>query len=206
MSSYPVPNVGTMTSTGLTDAQVSAIFQQLVLQCLGITPSGPTDPIAYARVRIDWPVPGQPGFIIADDVAFIRATESAEPYNFAHEVQQDAAVVSQQYGEQTIYTRCWDIGLIFYGPSSFDHARQVKGCLYQDFVHDTLAASNLYVVPTIGTPRRVPELFANQWWPRTDFAFRMYEQVTDSLNKQPIDSVEIVIKDAYGNGSDFVVS
>lgn len=204
MSSYPIPGVGNMTSTALTDTQVATIIQHLVCKCLGIDEA--TNANAPSLVRIDWPVPGQPGFIIGDDVAFIRATEAPEPYNAAHEVQPAGVAVDDDYSENTVYTRGWDINAIFYGPNSFDHARQLKSAIQQDFAHDMLAASNLYTFTVTGTPNRNPELFENQWWPRTDFGFKMYEQVTDSLTKPAVDSVELIIRDADGNGSDTVVT
>jgi hypothetical protein len=205
---YVIPNVGTMSSTALTDAQAAVIIQNLVLLFLGITPSSPTDEAAYGAVRIEWPVDGDPAWLISEDVAFVRVTEAAEPYNAAHEVQQPNESTEGEYPEQTVYTRGWNVDMIFYGPNSFDHARQVKTCLYQDFSHDILSASNLYTITSsgIGTARRSPELFQNQWWPRTDFSFRMYEQVTESLTKPAVESVEIIISTADGIQSDIVVS
>jgi len=197
MSSYPVPGVGTMTSTGLTDSQMSVVWQNIVLQCLGITPSGPTDAAAYSQVRVDWPVAGQPAWPITSDVAFIRAVVVPDSYNAAHEVQP-TSMPGETFPEQTIYTRVWQLSFIFYGPNSFDRARQVQACLYQDFVHDILSASNVYLDTVIGTPRRSPELFQNQWWPRSDFSARMNEQVTDTLTKQTIQSVELILEDADG--------
>jgi hypothetical protein len=186
-----------MTSTGLTDSQMSVVWQNIVLQCLGITPSGPTDAAAYSQVRVDWPVAGQPAWPITSDVAFIRAVVVPDSYNAAHEVQPTSTPFDT-FPEQSIYTRVWQLSLIFYGPNSFDRARQVQACLYQDFVHDILSASNVYLDTVIGTPRRSPELFQNQWWPRSDFSARMNEQVTDTLTKQTIQSVELILEDADG--------
>lgn len=204
MSSYPVPNVGTMTSTGLTAQQMSVIWQNIVLQCLGIAPSGPTDSAAYSQVRIDWPTPGAPAWAITEDKAFIRAVEVPDEYNTAHEVQP-VTVAPPTYPENTIYTRVWQVDLIFYGPNSFDRSRQVKDCCFQDFLRDTLEASNLYLESVIGTPRRTPELFQNQWWERSGFSIRMNEQVTDSLTKNAVQSVEVVLQSPVGIISDVVV-
>lgn len=204
MSSYPVPNVGTMTSTGLTAQQMAIIWQNILLQCLGISPSGPTDASAYSQVRIDWPTPGQPAWAITQDVAFIRAIETPDDYNTAHEVQP-VVEFSQTFPENTIYTRVWQIDLIFYGPNSFDHSRQVKDCIFQDFVRDILETSNLYPETVVGTSRRTPELFQNQWWERSGFSIRLNEQVTDSLTKQAIRSVEVALQSEAGIISDVVV-
>lgn len=204
MGSYPVPNVGIMTSTGLTAAQMAVIWQNLVLQCLGIAPSGPTDPVAYSQVRIDWPTPGQPAWPITSDVAFIRAVEVPDDYNYAHEVQQPVSN-APTYPENTVYTREWEIGFIFYGPNSCDHARQVKACLFQEFIHDILEASNLYIDTMVGTPRRSPELFQNQWWERSGFSVRMNEMVTDTLTKQNVESVEVIVNTFNGVSSDVTI-
>jgi hypothetical protein len=204
MSSYAIPNVGTMTSTGLTDTQVAAIIQSLVCLCLGIDTA--TDALSGSRVRIDWPVPGQPAWLITDDVAFVRVTEAEEAYNAAHEPQAAGVADDGTYTESTIYTRGWDVYLVFYGPNSFDRARQVKACMNQDFTGAILNESNLYPFTVTGTPRRAPELFENQWWPRTDYSFRMYEQVTDALDKGAVESVEVIIRDEDGNGSDIIVT
>src|ERR1035437_5329069 len=186
-----------MTSTGLTAQQISIIWQNIVLQCLAIAPSGPTDASAYSQVRIDWPTPGQPAWAITQDVAFIQAVEVPDDYNTAHEVQP-IVEFGQTFPENTIYTRVWQIDLIFYGPNSFDHSRQVKDCIFQDFVRDILEASNLYPETVVGTSRRTPELFQNQWWERNGFSIRMNEQITDSLTKQAIQSVEFTVEDAGG--------
>ncbi len=197
MSNFAVPGVGTMTSTGITDSQMSVIWQNILLKCLGITPSGPTDAAAYSQVRIDWPIPGQPAWKVGDDMAFIRAVVVPDEYSAAHEAQPPAEA-GTLIPENTIYTRVWQLSFIFYGPNSFDRARQVQACLYQDFVHDILSASNIYLDTVIGTPRRSPELFQNQWWPRSDFAARMNEMVTDTLDKQTITNVELILNDALG--------
>ena len=197
MSNFVVPSVGTMTSTGLTALQMSVLWQNIVLQCLGVQPSGPTDQAAYFQVRLDWPTSGQPAWPITDDIAFLRCVEVPDRYNTAHEVQP----VTQKppsYPETTIYTRIWQTDFIFYGPNSFDRARQVKACLYQDFVYDILSMSSIYLDTTIGTPRRTPELFQNQWWERTGFSARMNEQVTDVLVKQPVQLVNILLEDVNG--------
>ena len=204
MSSFVVPNVGTMTSTGLTAQQMSVIWQNIVLQCLGIAPSGPTDSAAYSQVRIDWPTPGAPAWAITEDKAFIRAVEVPDEYNTAHEVQP-ISISGRTYPENTIYTRVWQVDLIFYGPNSFDHSRQVKDCCFQDFLRDTLETSNLYLESVIGTPRRTPELFQNQWWERSGFSIRMNEQVTDSLTKNAVQSVEVALQSPAGIISDVVV-
>lgn len=205
MSSYIIPNVGTMTSSALTAQQMSGLWQTLVLQCLGITPSGPSDPIAYGAVRITWGPTEQPAFLESEDIAFIRAVEIADSYNFSHE-RQPITTTGNNYMQIVKYTRTWEIGLTFYGPNAFDRARQVKSCLYETFALQTLGAQNIYPIPTLGTPRRIRELFASTWFPRTDFAIKVNEFVTETLTKQAQTSTEIIIQSASGIQSDIIIN
>ena len=205
MSSVNIPGVGTLTSTALTPGQVNVILQALLLQCLGVTvdPTNALDP-GFNFVRLDWPTPGQPGFEVTDDQVFISALQTPDIYDEQSE-RQTSLNDDTSYTETRVYTRAWRIALAFYGPNSSDNARQVKTCMNQTFVSDTLGASELFLTFPLGTPVRAPEPFQNQYWERTDFAFKLYEQVTETLVKPSIASVEIIIQDDAGNGSDQII-
>jgi hypothetical protein len=204
MSTTNIPGVGALTSSALTVAQMNLIWQDLILQMLGIAPSGPTDPIAYAAVRLDFPTGGQPSWLITEDVGFIACEEVPDTYNEIHE-QSFAPNDAESFLQTDIYTRVWKITLDFWGPNSFDRARQVKSCMYQCFAHDTLAASNLYLDTTFPTPRRAPELFQGNWWERVHFSVRMNEQVTETLVLPSMASVEVSIQTPTAIISDQVI-
>jgi hypothetical protein len=63
----------------------------------------------------------------------------------------------------------------------------------------------LYLDTVIGTPMRAPELFQNQWWEKTVFLCRMNEQVTDTLTKNTVQSVEVITSIKTGIISDVTV-
>lgn len=202
---YNVPGVGPITSTALTKDQMNVLWQDLVLRCIGITPSGPTDNAAYSRVRIEWPQDGQPDWAITADVAFVESTTEADSYD---QIMEHNIVANDDstYTLTIIYTRVWRVRLVAYGPNSGESLRQVKTCMTLDFAHDTLAQSNLYLLFELGTPKRFPELFTNDWWERWDFSVRMNEQVTDTVVLPTMASVEVILQDRVGIQSDQTIT
>ena len=48
--------------------------------------------------------------------------------------------------------------------------------------HDTLAQSNIYLVPRFDPPKRVPELWQGQWYDRSDLSMTFNELVV--LNRE----------------------
>lgn len=189
MSTDTFPNGSSLTSSALTQTDIENAFQTLTTAILG---EG-TDP--NSAVRISWPTAGAPGWAITDDVVFLRATISDDQINRIRNKSYttlDEATLS----ESVQYTRVWSIGFTLYGPNSLDHARLIKSALFMDWSHDILAALNLYAVLDISDPRRVPELFAGQWWERVDFACRFNEGVTEQTSVASIASVEVILQDA----------
>lgn len=205
MSTINIPGVGPLVSTALTKDQLNVLWQDLVLRMLGVTPAGPTDNTAYSLVRIEWPTDGQPDWPLAFDVCFVESTMEADSYD---QIMERNVVPNDDstYTLTTVYTRVWRVRLVAYGPNSGDRLRQTKSCMTLDFAHDTLAESNLYLIFELGTPRRNPELFTNDWWERWDFSVRMNEQVTDTLVLPTMASVEVYIQDAVGNTSDRTIT
>jgi hypothetical protein len=64
--------------------------------------------------------------------------------------------------------------------------------LLEDFPHDTLAGSNLYLVPDTTTPDRNPELFESQWWERWDWAAIFNEQVNESITIPKVATIQVI--------------
>lgn len=155
---------------------------------LGINPS--SDPLAYSKVRLEWPTGGQPAFAITDDVAFLRTTEEDDQYNRIRDRQvtpHDSASLTTT----DTYTRVWRVDWTCYGPTSFDNARLLKSGMLLDFSHGALAASNLYLVTDIPATTRAPELFQGQWWDRSDVHLRLNELVTETTTVASIATAEV---------------
>lgn len=162
---------------------------------LGIDPAN--DPAAYSKVRLDWPTQGQPAWAITDDVVFLRISERESDYAKIRDVEiiaRDAASVTQQF----TYTRAWSVSWVLYGPNSFDRATLLKSSLLLDYAHDLLAAANLYATGTLGTTKRAPELFAAQWWERSDLEIYLNEAITETTGINSIGSAEIILDNVRG--------
>lgn len=204
-SSSVIPGVGTLSSTALTPEQVAIIFQQLLLQILGVDPD--VDQFAYARVRVEYRQEGAPEWLINEDVAFLSAFEVSDPYNLIRDRSNPPIDGDpDNYTQTWTYTRVWEVSFTFYGPHGFDHCRLAKSCMFLDFASDTLALSQLFPQTDFETPRRLPELWANQWFKRTDWKMRMNEFVTETITQPTMASVEIGIYTADGEVSDQTVT
>jgi hypothetical protein len=193
MSTYPTP---------LTPVAMQNTMQQLTILWLGISP---TDPTANYQVRIGWQTQGQPTADKTKDVCYLEALEVDDDYNR----QRDLETVQQEDGDFYLlmsYTRVWSIRWTFYGPNSFDRCRTLKSALFTQIGHDILVAANLYCVPDIAAPRRVPEIYGSEWWERVDFDVRFNEGVYEVTEANPVTSVEISVNDAAGQLAEFTVS
>ena len=187
MSTVTLPSGQILTSTALSQTDIENTFQTLTTAMLG---EG-TDP--NTAVRISWPTAGAPGWEITDDVVFLRATISDDQINRIRN-KSYTTLDEATLNESVQYTRVWSIGFTIYGTNSLDQARMIKSALFMDWSHDILAAVNLYAVLDIRDPRRVPELYAGQWWERVDFSCRFNEGVTETTSTQSIASVEVILQ------------
>jgi hypothetical protein len=188
------PNGQVLTSSALTEAEINAIFQSLTCGMLGI-PTG--DPLNNTAVRIAWQQQGAPAWTIGTDVCSLRAVEEKNDYNLIRDlsyVTKSSTLVTKKYE----YTRVWKISFTLRGPNAFDHARLIKSALLLDWTHDSLSASNLYLLTDLETPLRVPELFEGKWWEVVDYYALFNEQVNESLDINSVSSVPIEISNSDG--------
>lgn len=147
---------------------------------------------ANAAVRITWQEKGAPGFSINDTTMFVYCTPEPSDYNVRDEVTKGVPSNDQIVIKSRIYTRQWRIRFVGYGPNAFDSIRLIRSMLLEDFPHDTLAASNLYLVPATSSPVRNPELFEGQWWERVDYSEVFNEQVNESITLTRVASVQVI--------------
>ena len=150
------------------------------------------DPAAYTAVRIGWQTEGQPGWLITDDVVTIEA-QLVEDRISEQRNRTDAPNDSQTLMRTTQYTRVWRIDFSLYGPNSFDHARLIQSALLLGWVHDVFAQQYLWMLPNLKIPRRIPELFDEQWWERSDFSVRFYEGVIETVTVPLMRSVDVIL-------------
>jgi hypothetical protein len=202
------PNGQVLVSSALTPQAVMTLFQNLTLNIMGITPTGPTDP-AYSSVRTSWPPAGQPAFTASDNVAFLAARlKTDHQYGQVRDVQVTEGATTASVVQNIVYTRVWEVRWTIYGPNSFDTARLIKDALISaEWTLYQLGSSNLFLSPDDGDPLYVPEEHPvrGQWWPRTDYVALFNEQVNETITTPSVRSVEIEVFDDLGKLADITV-
>jgi hypothetical protein len=189
------PNGQTLTSSALTVPQMNIIMQAWTLAAIGINP--PTD---FSRVRVDWPVEGQPfAQSPAQDVCFVQCVVHDDEYSRVRD--QALTTIDTTLTELWAYTRGWRVAWCAYGPNAADNLRAVKSALFvSDYFTGMLALQNLFPLSDPHDPTYVPEQLNAQWWARADFSIDLYEAITESINDTTATSVEIKVYD--GSPSD----
>lgn len=189
--------MSTIATTPLVPKQIDSVMQNVALDALGIDPAVVTNAVAYSKVRIGWQKQGQPAWKIDEDVVIIRSVEEDDPYNRIRDEEIDVNVDDPTTLLDSVgYTRVWRVFWTLYGPASFDNARIIKSALLkpgQD-IHDLLVEANLYLVTDLEAPKRVPELYDEQWWERVDFECLFNEQVTETQLVNTVTSVQITVE------------
>jgi hypothetical protein len=202
--------VGTNVPSGTLIADVDSNANTVFLSEKALTTETKTvtisDPNVWSKVRIGWQIEGQPGFPIDVNTTIVRCTPDEDGYSQTRDITRtdnDDDTIS----ETDVFTRCWRTFWTFIGPNSVDRARAVRSALMKiQFVADNLAESNVYLIPDIPEPRRVPRNFQGQWWETVDMEVRFYEQVNEVSTTGTVASVEVTVYDKDGQLTDFTVT
>lgn len=207
------PDGTQLVSTALSVDDIDTILQQVTLGMWGKANPNGTIPADSDLVRIGWPKQGQPFVDSPDiDVCFLRCTTKDDAYDKIRDKFSwgpngwgDAQFGKQPYGgtlsgdpaltEQWTYTRVWEIHWCFYGPNAVDNTRLIRSGLYQDYFTDLLSIqANLFPMSEFEEAHRVPELIDGQWWERSDFKCEMYEFVSETINRQTIVEIPLIVQ------------
>ena len=141
---------------------------------------------------------------VTDDICYLSCVPTDDPYDRIRD-RTNLSAADPNLEEQWNYTRAWRIHWCFYGPNSTDRARALRSALYQDYFTEALAESFLFPVSDFPEVVRVPELVNAQWWERVDFDAEFYEGVVETINRQTVVSVEVVVQDSEGEIADITV-
>jgi hypothetical protein len=178
---------------------MDAVIQRATISMLGLpdpTIPPPAQDPSYFAVRCGWQQQGQPFQKISEDVTYLRCAEVDDQYDRIRDVSYLQS--PQTFIKVTNYTRVWEIFWTVYGPNSFDNARKLRTRLFDQDIHDQLAASQLYLVTDPAAPRRVPELEDGQWWERVDFSAKFNEFVTEQYVTEYAQVSEIILENELG--------
>lgn len=148
----------------LTLDDLERVFWQNTMKMLGYDVS---DPDQASRVRRSWQREGAPAWNIDEDVVFIRIGEKSDMFSVLRDsilnpnTELDAIRTSG-------YTRVLNLRWVCYGPNSYDIASKIRALLFIDTFREGLTLKNVFLVPGIDSPVRVPEQWEGRWWERTD--------------------------------------
>ena len=154
-------------------------------------------------VRQTWQMYGEPDFKITDNVIFLQLM-----YESGNDVARPLYSFSEDYGngskdikEVKTQTRVLRLRLIAYGSNGAENIYNIRTAIYGGI--KKLRSNGIYVIPSDDEPRYAPEMFAGQWWERTEFDF-LFNQYAEYVNR--VGTIEQVPITANLNNEASVIS
>lgn len=191
-----------MADLFLTTEQLEDLFWKVTMRILGYDPevyNDPDHPPASMPVRISWPTDGAPAWKIDEDIAFIRVGEEADDINLTRDTilsERDEDSADQLTGQTRVIRVHW----LLYGPNSLNNASQIRNGLFVDQYRSQLTKNNMYLVPRIKTPQRLPELYGGRWWERADIAASFNELIRYDSVVPYLKSADITVSKSPESG------
>lgn len=162
------------------------LFWQMTVKVLGADfPEG--------NIRLTYPADGQPGWKIDEDIVFIRLFEKEDEY--AKQLDSIYAAERATVIKKSARTRAWEVQYVVYGPNANTNINKIKDGVFRQDVKRLLSGSGVFLIPNLPPCRRVPELFAGQWWNRWDLSLmfnELYKLADEDVGR--IESVSITSK------------
>lgn len=188
------PNGQQLLSSALTPKAINAFLLLTTCGMLGINPPD------YQQVRDEWPTQGQPFADVNTDICYVACTPWDTDYRLVRNrtyitVPAQLGGIPERVQEAWTYTRGWRVAWTLYGPNATDRARMLHSALFLDLFNDQFNSQNLFPVPDMPEPIRIPELVNAQWFERADFYCNMYENVTETILDNVVTSVEVKLYD-----------
>ena len=154
--------------------QLEDYFFEWTCYMMGLDPDSEEN---QDKVRIAWGTIGAPSWNIDEDIVFLRITPIDDAYARKLDLKITPTSNDAVSKKETAYTRTIKVDWCFYGPNSFDRADKVRFKIFDHDLLEKFKSKNLALITDVSMPTRLPELFNNQWWERTDFSARFYELV-----------------------------
>lgn len=155
--------------------EIEDFFYEITCNMLGIDLS---KKVNQKKVRIAWPTGGAPGWKIDEDIIFLRLTPVDDKMARQLDICYDPVKDNKPYmNKKTGYTRVHKVDWTLYGPNSYDNADIIRHLIFDYDYMQKFKEKNLYLITDVSMPVRLPELYAGQWWERTDFSATFNECV-----------------------------
>lgn len=181
----------------MTNEQLEDFFWQVTMQILGYDFkefNNPDNPPSFMPVRISWPTGGAPAWKISEDVVFIRLF-AKDDEDYARQIDSTYEAERGTVIKKSTRTRIWELQFIGYGPSAQTAVNKIKDGVFRQDVKRLLSANSVFLIPDLPPCRRMPELFAGQWWNRWDITLtfnELYQLPDEDVGR--IESVSITAK------------
>jgi hypothetical protein len=187
-----------MADLFLTTEQLENLFWRVTMMMLGFNPAAYSDPVsppAFMPVRISWPTEGAPAWKIDQDVAFLRVGEEDDEINIIRDTILTAGD-EDNANETTAQTRVIRVHWLLYGPNSWNNANRIRRLLYEEPYRQPLTDDQIFLIPRVTTPQRLPELFGGRWWERADVAASFNEQLRYDSTVPYFKSAEVIVQNS----------
>jgi hypothetical protein len=160
----------------LTLTQLEDFFADITYKILGLDPTLKEN---KGKVRLAWPQGGAPSWKVNEDIVFLRITpiddKQARQLNIIYNTDDED---KDYLKKQTGYTRVHKVNWTLYGPNSYDNADLIRYAILEPNLYkEDFKSKNLFIVTDVPMPTRLPELYNNLWWERTDFSATYNEAV-----------------------------
>jgi hypothetical protein len=203
-------SIGEFTCSANSPQSIAKIFQNVVAQVFGYnlappisTKSDSTNP--FWTVRMGWQQQGQPAWTITENVCIITAYTDDDPFSRISDTLLSAND-SESLNQEMSYTQVWKMHFVCYGPNAFTNGVLIVAAMALDWVHDALAASNIYAITEWKRPDVLYENEDGQWWQRADVNLRFNEFVQLTLIVPAASGVGITLVKENGLSETFNVN
>ena len=152
-----------------------------------------------------WQQQGQPAWTITENVCIITAYTDDDPFSRISDTLLSAND-SESLNQEMSYTQVWKMHFVCYGPNAFTNGVLIVAAMALDWVHDALAASNIYAITEWKRPDVLYENEDGQWWQRADVNLRFNEFVQLTLIVPAASGVGITLVKENGLSETFNVN
>lgn len=171
-----------------TEVQLQDLFFAVTEAILGLDPK---------LIRWEYPANGQPGWEIGQNLAYMNLAPVDDPYD----KQRDLMWTTGDSANATSvvkYTRVLQVVWSLYGPVSFDMADALRNSILLEDAANLMYPLEVYPIPGIAAPLKVPYLFNGQWWQRYDVTVKFNNTVHRTGTTSYFTGGYVDIEDAGG--------
>jgi hypothetical protein len=156
--------------------------------------------LASKAIRKSWPTDGAPAWKVDEDITFLKLQPEDDQYNrqrttLYSEKLNDNENMNETMLMTSVFKMTWSI----YGPNSYINAMKIFTNIFKPAIMRELKANEMYPIPDISAPMRIPELVSSQWWERVELSIRFNTQIRLTIDVPYIKSVKITINEEKGD-------